>query len=54
MSGRQPLKFENELRKLAGEVCRDGLPIPLRPEATMALAVAVRDELQGEREVLRA
>ena len=54
MSGRQDLKFEQELRKLAGEVCRDGLPVPLRPEATMALAVAVRDELRGEHEVLRA
>ena len=54
MSPQQPLEFENELRKLAGEVCRDGLPYPHRPEATMALAVAIRDELRSEREALRA
>jgi len=54
MSGRQDLKFENELRKLAGDVTRDGLPIPLRPEATMALAVAIRDELRNEAASSRA
>ena len=54
MSGQKDLKFEQELRKLAGEVCRDGLPLPHRPEATMALAVAIRDELRGEANVARA
>jgi Fe-S-cluster containining protein len=50
----QPLKFEQELQKLAGEVCRDGLPLPHRPEATMALAVAIRDALRDEQRVSRA
>jgi Fe-S-cluster containining protein len=54
MSPQHPLQFEQELQKLAGDVCRDGLPLPHRPEATMALAVAIRDTLQGEQEGLRA
>jgi Fe-S-cluster containining protein len=54
MSRQQPLKFEQELQELAGEVCRDGLPYPHRPEATMALAVAIRDQLRHERNVSRA
>ena len=54
MSGRHDLKLEPELRKLAADVCRDGLPFPHRPEATMALAVAVRDELRNEQRPSRA
>ena len=50
----QHLKLENELRKLAKEVNRDGLPYPRRPEATMALAVAIRDKLQDGSQASRA
>src|SRR5436190_23823725 len=50
----QQLKFESELRKLAREVNRDGLPYPHRPEATMALAVAIRDKLRDARQAARA
>jgi hypothetical protein len=45
MSQQRRLEFEDELGRLARKVRRDGLPFPHRPEATMALAVAVRDEL---------
>ena len=33
MSSQQDLKFEQELRKLAGEVCRDGLPVSASPRS---------------------
>ena len=45
MSRQHPLEFERELQDLAVAVCRNGLPYPHRPEATMALAVAIRDAL---------
>ena len=48
------LELERELQQLAAEVCRDGLPFPHRPEATMALAVAIRDALGHEGHVSRA
>jgi Fe-S-cluster containining protein len=54
MSGQQNLKLEAELRQLATAVCRDGLPYPHRPEATMALAVTIRDTLRDETRVARA
>jgi Fe-S-cluster containining protein len=54
MSPQQPLEFEQQLQNLASQVCRDGLPIPHRPEATMALAVAIRDALRDESNVARA
>jgi hypothetical protein len=54
MSAPGTLKFEVELRKLAGEVRGGGLPHPPRPEATMALAVAVRDELGNAAAASRA
>jgi Fe-S-cluster containining protein len=54
MSQRQHLKFETELRKLAKELNREGLPDPRRPEATMALAVAIRDKLQDASQTSRA
>jgi Fe-S-cluster containining protein len=54
MSSSQQLKHEPQLQKLASDVARDGLPVPLRPEATMALAVAVRDELRKEAAPSRA
>ena len=54
MQGQQKLKFEPELRKLAGKVGRGGLPFPHRPEATMALALAIRDALRNETHAQRA
>ena len=50
----QRRKLEREIVKLAGDVRRDGLPVPHRPEATMALALAVRDELRDTRSPARA
>jgi Fe-S-cluster containining protein len=47
MSRQQRRKLERELMKLAGDVRRTGLPVPHRPEATMVLALAVREELAG-------
>jgi Fe-S-cluster containining protein len=40
---------ERELQKLGSKICHDGLPIPHNPEATLALAVAVRDLFRNER-----
>jgi hypothetical protein len=54
MSSSQQLKHEPQLRKLANDVARDGLPVPHRPEATMALAVAIRDVLRDEQHTSRA
>jgi Fe-S-cluster containining protein len=54
MSRQQRRKRERELAKLTGEVRRVGLPLPHRPEATMALALAVRDELRDPRTPERA
>jgi Fe-S-cluster containining protein len=54
MSRQQRRKLERELLKLAGNVRRDGLPLPHRPEATMALALAVRDELSDSNAAPRA
>jgi Fe-S-cluster containining protein len=54
MSSSQPLKHEPQLRRLAGDVARDGLPVPHRPEATMALAVAIRDALDDRTQAARA
>jgi Fe-S-cluster containining protein len=54
MSRQQRRKLERELLKLAGDVRRDGLPLPHRPQATMALAFAVRDELSNARTASRA
>src|SRR6185369_5752688 len=54
MSQQNHPKFESELRKLAKEVNREGLPYPRRPEATMALAIAVRDRLRDAGQVSRA
>jgi hypothetical protein len=54
MSPQQQLEHERELQQLATSVCRDGLPFPHRPEATMALAVAVRDALRNAADPSRA
>ena len=54
MSRQQRRKLERELLKQAGDVRRDGLPFPHRPEATMALALAVREELRDTRTAMRA
>ncbi len=54
MSRQQRRKRERELAKLTGEVRRVGLPLPHRPEATMALALAVRDELRDRSTPARA
>jgi hypothetical protein len=54
MSRQQRRKAERELLKLAGDVRRDGLPFPHRPEATMALALAVRDALRNGTSPVRA
>jgi Fe-S-cluster containining protein len=54
VSRQQRRRLERELLKLAGDVRREGLPVPHRPEATMALALAVRDELREERNAGRA
>lgn len=50
----QRRKRERELLKLVVELERDGLPVPHRPEATMALALAVREELNDTRVAPRA
>ena len=47
MSRQQRRKLERELLKRTAELRRDGLPVPPRPEATMALAVGVCEELRG-------
>lgn len=54
LTRQQRRKLERELIKLAGDVRRDGLPVPHRPEATMALALAVRDELRDTKVAARA
>ena len=54
MSRQQRRKLERELLKLAGDLNRDGLPVPHRPEATMALALAVREELSDTKTAARA
>ena len=54
MSRQQRRKLERELLKLADDVRRQGLPQAHKPEATMALALAVRDELRDTRTVARA
>jgi putative zinc- or iron-chelating protein len=48
------LELESQLQSLASQVCRDGLPVPHRPEATMALAVAIRDLLRDASQASRA
>jgi Fe-S-cluster containining protein len=50
----QRRKLERELLKLVGDLTRDGLPVPHRPEATMALALAVREELSDTKTAARA
>jgi Fe-S-cluster containining protein len=47
MPAHQPLEHEQQLNELADRVRGQGLPLPPRPSATMALAVAVHDALQG-------
>jgi Fe-S-cluster containining protein len=54
MSTSPQLKHEPQLRQLASDIVRDGLPVPHRPEATMALAVAIRDALGDQTQTQRA
>jgi hypothetical protein len=54
LTRQQRRKLERELLKLAGDLNRDGLPVPHRPEATMALALAVREELSDTKTPARA
>ena len=53
-SRQQRRQRERALRKQATEVCRDGLPVPHNPEATLALALAIRDEFRDKGVALRA
>ena len=54
MSGRQDLKFEHELRQLADDVARDGLPFRIVPRRRWRWRVAIRDELRNEQRASRA
>jgi Fe-S-cluster containining protein len=54
LTRQQRRKRERELLKLVGDLERNGLPVPHRPEATMALALAVREELGDTKTPSRA